>query len=281
MSNTKTNNDGNKNKLPPHDRLLADVRRLTHLKTEDGKRITFGSTMKIVYAYLITFQENKNRANYPAAIYPNMEAIAWECGITKPTAQKAINDLVAAGVVEKKSIQVASGFKSNAYIVLKQADVFSRGETPPKPVKGKESKAKSKKNQEKQEDGKSEMQAKPKEPKQAATAATPADQNPDLAAGSAASIVGQHDRVASNDDSGGDAGTDGATSVNPEEEQEEAFPWMGGAFIGSGRLSENAYQWALTAGATDWRHACCLVWDRVRVTPPDEINEDRKPLSLC
>ena len=124
--------------LPPHDRLNADVRRLTHLIADDGKKIAFGSTMKIVYAYLVTFQGNPKRLNWPDPIHPNMDLIAWECGVTKPTAQKAINDLVAAGVVEKKQIQVRSGFKSNAYFILQQADVFKRGVTPPKPLKGKQ-----------------------------------------------------------------------------------------------------------------------------------------------
>ena len=136
------------NKAPPHDRLLADVRRLTHLIANDGEKLTFGSTMKVVYAYLVTFQGNPKRLNYPDPIHPNMELIAWECGITKPTAQKAINNLVAAGVVVKTQISLGSGFDSNAYVILQQAAVFKRGVTPPKPGKEKISKQAGKKTDE-------------------------------------------------------------------------------------------------------------------------------------
>lgn len=121
-----------------HDRLNADVRRLKHLIANDGEKIAFGSSMKIVYAYLVTFQGNPKRLNWPKPIHPNMELIAWECGVSKPTAQKAINNLVAAGVVVKTQISLGSGFESNAYVILQQADVFKRGVTPPKPLKGKQ-----------------------------------------------------------------------------------------------------------------------------------------------
>lgn len=109
---------------------------------------------------------------------------------------------------------------------------------------------------------------------------TPAGQNPDLAPEPAPDDSGQRDSVASNDDGSSDAGTDGNNAVNQAEEQEDHFPWKGDTFI-KNRLSENAYKWALTAGATDWHHACRLVWEKVEVTPPTEIDEHFKPLSLC
>ncbi|MFT4269574.1 MAG: hypothetical protein QM578_01040 [Pantoea sp.] len=136
--------------------------------------------------------------------------------------------------------------------------------------------------------GCTEMQAEPQTEQVAATATpsadapadTPADQNPGMASESAPDDSGQHDSVASNDDGSSDAGTDGNNAVNQAEEQEDHFPWKGDTFI-KNRLSENAYKWALNAGATDWHHACRLVWEKVEVTPPTKIDECYKPLSLC
>ncbi|WKF92147.1 hypothetical protein [Klebsiella pneumoniae] len=66
----------------------------------------------------------------------------------------------------------------------------------------------------------------------------------------------------------------------PNKPESDDAPWQGMAFESDGRLTEAAYKWALTAGATGWRHACRLVWEKVGVIPPDEINEDRKPKFL-
>lgn len=115
------------------DRNYTEVKRLKVLIADDGTKIPFSANMKVVYAYLYTFQTNKDRRNYPEPIHPNMEIIAWENGITKPTAQKAVDDLMRAGVLIKDQIQVGSGFKSNNYVVLKPSKVVARGVTPPHP----------------------------------------------------------------------------------------------------------------------------------------------------
>ncbi|HCR2015086.1 TPA: hypothetical protein QCI64_001990 [Enterobacter asburiae] len=133
------------------DRTYTDFKRLTILISKngvekvgkgkdsklvpvpDGTEIMLTPSMKDVYSYLYTFQTNKDRRNYPEPIYPNMEIIAWENGITKPTAQKAVDDLMRAGVLIKDQIQVGSGFKSNNYVVLKPSKVVARGVTPPHP----------------------------------------------------------------------------------------------------------------------------------------------------
>jgi hypothetical protein len=115
------------------DRNYTEVKRLKVLVADDGTKIPFSANMKVVYAYLYTFQTNKERRNYPEPIHPNMEIIAWENGITKPTAQKAVDDLMRAGVLIKDQIQVGSGFKSNNYVVLKPSKVVARGVTPPHP----------------------------------------------------------------------------------------------------------------------------------------------------
>ncbi|HCT4275599.1 hypothetical protein UD636_09215 [Citrobacter braakii] len=115
------------------DRNYTEVKRLKVLIADDGTKIPFSANMKVVYAYLYTFQTNKERRNYPEPIHPNMEIIAWENGITKPTAQKAVDDLMRAGVLIKDQVQVGSGFKSNNYVVLKPSEVVARGITPPHP----------------------------------------------------------------------------------------------------------------------------------------------------
>lgn len=115
------------------DRNYTEVKRLKVLVAENGTKMPFSANMKVVYAYLYTFQTNKDRRNYPNPIHPNMELIAWENGITKPTAQKAVDDLMRAGVLIKDQIQVGSGFKSNNYVVLKPSKVVARGVTPPHP----------------------------------------------------------------------------------------------------------------------------------------------------
>jgi hypothetical protein len=48
----------------------------------------------------------------------------------------------------------------------------------------------------------------------------------------------------------------------PNKPESDDAPWQGMAFESDGRLTEAAYKWALTAGATGWRHACRLVWKR-------------------
>ena len=91
--------------------------------------------------------------------------------------------------------------------------------------------------------------------------------------------------VDSNDDSNSGSG-DNASGCDDMAEKLEAVPlWEGENFI-NGRLSENAYQWALSVGVArnDWRHAFLLVWETLGVTPLPpvaEIEDFRKPLSLC
>ncbi|EPK1680408.1 DUF6945 domain-containing protein [Klebsiella michiganensis] len=125
----------------------------------------------------------------------------------------------------------------------------------------------------------------------AKTQAATADQSVNLAPEPALDDSEQRSGVESDTERGSDVGTDGNHAESQEvQEDDPTFPpkkpasdyapWQGMAFEGGGRLSEAAYKWALTAGATDWRHACRMVWEKVGVTPPDEINEDRKPKFL-
>ncbi|WP_241722203.1 hypothetical protein [Raoultella sp. HC6] len=127
------------------------------------------------------------------------------------------------------------------------------------------------KSEDKQRDGNGHEQAE----LQAEQAAT-ADPSVNLAPEPAPDDSEQQSGMASDDD----GSSDDRAAGNHEVSQQRPFPWQGDTFI-KNRLSENAYKWALTAGATDWHHACRLVWEKVEVTPPTEIDECYKPLSLC
>lgn len=145
------------------DRNYTEVKRIKELIAEDGTKVPFTGNMKIVYAYLFTFQDNDKRHNYPAPIHPNMDLIAWENGITKPTAQKAVDALMQAGVLIKNQIQVGSGFKSNNYVVLKPSKVVAKGITPTHP-----NEAKSKKQKQQTEESKNDGKSKSNESQPAA-----------------------------------------------------------------------------------------------------------------
>lgn len=161
------------------DRNYTEVKRITTLTSKngvvkvgkgkdsklvpvpDGTKVPFTGNMKIVYAYLFTFQDNDKRHDNAAPIHPNMGLIAWENGITKPTAQKAVDALMQAGVLIKGHIQVGGGFMSNNYVVLKPSKVVTMGITPSHPN---EAKSKNQKLEEVEQNGKSES----KEPNHAA-----------------------------------------------------------------------------------------------------------------
>lgn len=112
------------------DRIDSEVRRLRTLTATDGAQIPFTGNMKIVYAYLYTFYTNDKRLNYPDPIYPNLRLIAEECGISLPTTKKSIDDLAAAGVLEKHTITIRGSVKSNSYGVMLPADVVARNTAP-------------------------------------------------------------------------------------------------------------------------------------------------------
>lgn len=204
-------------KTKKYDVVPTSVRRMTKLHTPDGD-IKFTSLMKLIYAYIWTFQENENRGN-DDPIHTNTNVIAWEMGVSEKAVIDALKALDAAEVVIKHTIKVRGNVKSSNYVAVPPTSVVALGETPPKP--GNEKK-KSKKSECKQEDGKSEMQAEQQDPQaeQVATAATPpAVQNPGLDFGSAVPVVGQHDRVESDPEHGGDDRTDDHHAVKPKESE--------------------------------------------------------------
>lgn len=249
-----------------------------------GTVINWDSDMLRVYLYL--FNQVKGFENNSGEFYQSQDKIRLSTGIGKTKLNEVLGVLKKLGLIQPTGKKAVKGAPRGLvkYTASRLMDVignleiiFADDNGEPVWDHDRASGRKSKKTEEKQENGKSEMQATP----QAEQAAAAAGQNPGVAPLPAQSVAKQRSGVASNDDNGGNDGTDGDHAVSQVEEQEEYnFPWNGDTFI-KNRLSENAYQWALTAGATDWRHACCLVWERVEVTPPTEIDECYKPLSLC
>lgn len=241
----------------------------------NGLKIT--GNMKILLSMIYSYE--KKSLTY----YESITTLGKRVGLEPQAARSLVSKLCDAGMISYEERKGSSHiFHSKP---LNQELMILIGEEKPK----KSSKAAKQKSEEKQENGKSEMQA-----EQAAAAATPStdaptgepadtpdDQNPGVAPEPAPDAPEQQSGVESNDDNGGNDGSDDHHEVSQVEgQQEDHFPWRGDTFI-KNRLSENAYQWALTAGATDWRHACCLVWEKIELTPPTEIDEHFKPLSLC
>ncbi|EIV6806552.1 TPA: hypothetical protein L9S71_005135 [Klebsiella pneumoniae] len=200
-------------KTKKYDVVPTSVRRMTKLHAPDGD-IKFTSLMKLIYAYIWTFQENDKRGNKDP-IHTNTDVIAWEMGVSEKAVIAALQALDAAKVVIKHTIKVRGNVKSSNYVAVPPTSVVALGETPPKP--GNEKK-KSKKNEDKQEDGKSEMQAEQQEPqaKQAATAAIPPADEP----------ANQNPGAESDDErtDGNNAGTDDDHTVNQNDDTDPLFP---------------------------------------------------------
>lgn len=245
-TNLPTEQDGT------NDRLYTEVKRLQALISDDGSKIPFTGNMKIVYAYLYTFQTSKSRKNYPEPIHPNMEVIAWENGISKPTAQKAVDALMLAGVLIKGQIQVRSGFKSNSYVVLKPSKVVARGVTPPHPNASKHSIA--------GESGKDEKKSDVLEP--AAPVVEQTGSVSPVAAGDNADLFGSDDAVTG--------------------ENVVGIPWIESPFD-NGRLVPDARRWTQSKGAATWQEEIKLVWElkgAPNLEPGEHMRPDDEPIPV-
>lgn len=263
------------------DRNYTEVKRITTLTSKngvvkvgkgkdsklvpvpDGTKVPFTGNMKIVYAYLFTFQDNKERRNYPAPIHPNMDLIAWENGITKPTAQKAVDALMQAGVLIKGHIQVGGGFMSNNYVVLKPSKVVTMGITPSHPN---EAKSKNQKLEEVEQNGKSES----KEPNHAAVEPSALGNGEQYSIRQPADHRG-HD-VSPGDDEVDENGAD--DKVKPS-------PWVGDAFLGNGKLAPGSREWAKSQGAKTWEEEIKMVWklSGIDIEPTESQRPDDVPES--
>ncbi|MBD8167430.1 hypothetical protein [Erwinia persicina] len=169
-------------KTKKYDVVPTSVRRMTRLYTPDGD-IKFTSLMKLVYAYIWTFQENKERGN-DDPIHTNTNVIAWEMGVSEKAVIDALKALDAAQVVIKQTVKVRGNVNSSNYVAIPPASVVVLGVTPPKPSNGKPKQ----KSEGKHDDGKSEMQT------------ATADQSPDLASEPATPAVVESDPERSDDD---------------------------------------------------------------------------------
>lgn len=199
-------------KTKKYDVVPTSVRRMTKLHAPDGD-IKFTSLMKLIYAFIWTFQENDKRGNKDP-IHTNTDVIAWEMGVSEKAVIAALQALDAAKVVIKHTIKVRGNVKSSNYVAVPPTSVVALGETPPKPGKRKVIK-KDKKTDEKAAEAATQAEPQAKQAASTATpstdapAGTPADQSPDLASESATPAVGQRDSVVFD----GDAGTDGNNAV--------------------------------------------------------------------
>lgn len=245
----------------------------------NGLKIT--GNMKILLSLIYSYE--KNVLTY----YESVPTLGKRLGLEPQATRSLIAKLCTAGMISYDERKGSSHIFHSK--LLNQELMILIGEEKPK----KNGKPVSEKSEDKQVNDKSE-QAKPQ-----AEQGKRIDQNVGLAAGSAPDASEQRSGVAANDDNGRNDRDGGNHEMKQEEQpqQEDKIfendrpfppekpasddaPWHGMTFGGDGRLSEAAYKWALTAGAADWRHACRLVWEKVGVTPLDEINEDRKPKFL-
>lgn len=129
-----------KPKTDTYDVIYSRIRRITKLRTAEGE-IRFTATMKLIYAYIWTFQENKQRGN-DDPIHTNTNVIAWEMGVSEKTVIDALKALDAAKVVIKGTEKVRGNVDSSNYVAIPPASVAALGITPPHPD---ESKSKTKK----------------------------------------------------------------------------------------------------------------------------------------
>lgn len=127
-------------KTDTYDVIYSSIRRITKLRTAEGE-IRFTATMKLIYAYIWTFQENKDRGNNDP-IHTNTNVIAWEMGVSEKSVIDALKALDAARVVIKRTIKVRGNVNSSNYVAIPPASVTALGITPPHPN---ESKSKPKK----------------------------------------------------------------------------------------------------------------------------------------
>lgn len=121
---------GNK-KTDTYDVIYSSIRRITKLRTAEGE-IRFTATMKLIYAYIWTFQENKGRGNNDP-IHTNTNVIAWEIGVSEKTVIDALKALDDARVVIKRTVKVRGNVNSSNYVAIPPASVAALGITPPHP----------------------------------------------------------------------------------------------------------------------------------------------------
>lgn len=106
---------GNK-KTDTYDVIYSSIRRITKLRTAEGE-IRFTATMKLIYAYIWTFQENKDRGN-DDPIHTNTNVFAWEIGVSEKALIDALKALDAAKVIIKGTEKVRGNVNSSNYVAI-------------------------------------------------------------------------------------------------------------------------------------------------------------------
>ncbi|HCC2888487.1 TPA: hypothetical protein M4196_002132 [Klebsiella variicola] len=267
---------------------LITAKRLTAHKIvvkETGEVIRMTNDHRMVYSHLedqfrsLTNTENIAAGKSTGHYYDSDENLAIRCDVKNTTFKKVKKDLKALGLIRWITPKAKKSGHSCEYFVKSVKEValnleFIFQELPNgKPSYDHERVSGQKTNKSKPQAPQAESANQP--------ADTPTGQSADVAPESSPFVAGQRDSVESDNDN--DNGSDDRAAGNHEvrqKQKQDPFPWRGDTFIKK-RLSENAYQWAITMGATDWRHACRLVWEKAELTQPTEFDEHFKPLSLC
>lgn len=185
-----------------------------------GEIVDVTDAMRLLYIYMLNqFLGFSSRG---MSFYKDQREMAAALGWDRKKVMRSLDGLKKIGLVE----EAGKIGNSEAYTVHFFSDIVEslavvHGEWKGAPAwdhdRASGRKTKSKKSEEKQEDGKSNEQA-------ATADESPVDQVNSLAAGSTAPIAEQLNLMASNDDNGGDAGTDDNHAVNQGQQDGRCAP---------------------------------------------------------
>lgn len=218
---------GNK-KTDTYDVIYSSIRRIPKLRTSKGE-IRFTATMKLIYAYIWTFQENKDRGNNDP-IHTNTNVIAWEMGVSEKTVIDALKALDDAKVVIKRTEKVRGNVYSSNYVAIPPASVAALGITPPHPnestSKPKKKKAAEPTNEENKGDGE-QAQQQEHEQQSPGVASSSATDDPEQQSGFSQPASDSSDDVSAHDDP--------SLSDLPE-----ANPFTGGDAVNSSETPQRA-----------------------------------------
>lgn len=199
VENTETNGtENNVTVVGTFDQIHTELRKVHNIRTPSGAVVKMDGDDKIWWAYFYTFSLTKRKKWCDFSL----QKIADDHDVSTKTVTRNAKRLVEMGVLEVKPKERGRG---NIYITISIPELIAM----------KTSEKVTPKSEEKQGNGNGHEEAAISQAEQAKlAAATATDQSVNLAAGSVAPVVGQRDRVASNDDSGGN---DDHHAVNPKQ----------------------------------------------------------------
>lgn len=254
---------GNK-KTDTYDVIYSSIRRISKLRTSEGE-IRFTATMKLIYAYIWTFQSNKKRGN-DDPIHTNTNVIAWEMGVSEKTVIDALKALDAAKVVIKGTEKVRGNVNSSNYVAIPPKFVAALGITPPHPNDSK-SKTKTKKIAAQPKIEESENGAQQQEHEQPTTD-TPETYGP----------IAEQTGSISPVDAGGNASLP-ANDDAPLSDDTGKPIWFRAPFKRNGDLVPEAKAWARLKGATSEDEEKREIWRMLEILKPplDSQSEAKQP----